>query len=218
MQQTDCLIGIEDQQDRVRINDRTQKTMQMTNSRLRPIIYTRNAASSLRNCTWQTASHQDKASTNPWCCFRDVRGNVPLGYYSNGSSTQTKRNTPTPDVEQRKDTESQTSPTRRLPLQKSGFDAEPFLENETRSTRVSCLNSSQKNQTETHETKTNKTANRGGDDNNPSSTKKHQKLKKCLWGIKERNELYMPLSSTIVLRRKKRNTVSYFQTSKMAEN
>ena len=59
------------------------------------------------------------------------------------STTETPKITHTPELKQRIDIESHTSPIRETSPQVIGSDTEPLLENPTRSTPVQCLNDSQ---------------------------------------------------------------------------
>ena len=60
----------------------------------------------------------------------------------NDSITGTHVNTHTPQVTQGNDVEKETSTTTRTSPQKSRSDSELFLRNQTRTTPVTCLNSS----------------------------------------------------------------------------
>jgi len=66
-----------------------------------------------------------------------------LGNILNDSIFKTNENKHTPEVKQRNDVESQILPSKGTSPQKTGFDTEPFPENETKSIRVPCLNNSQ---------------------------------------------------------------------------
>ena len=77
------------------------------------------------------------------------------------------------------------------------------MENQTGSTPVQCLNDSKTRQFEIQRNETDMTANDSGDDNNSPPKKTTSQIKKRFVRDKTTNELKMPLSSTIVLKRKK---------------
>ena len=87
--------------------------------------------------------------------------------------------------------------------QVSGASKKPFLGNQTGSTPVQRLNDSKKCQSEIQRPEMNMTANENGDDNisrlKITTSQNEEKLVRDDFS----NELYMPLSSTIVLKRKK---------------
>ena len=114
------------------------------------------------------------------------------------------------ESKQRSDVESQTSPIKETSPQVSVSSTEPLLGNQTRSAPVPSLNDSKKPSSEIQRNDTDIITWDSGDDSisPPAIT---------IWQIEERlvrddstNELYMPLSSTIVLKRKKRNVVCPF--------
>ena len=120
----------------------------------------------------------------------------------NTLTNETHKNTHIPAVKGNV-VQSQTSPIKETSSQISGSHTESLLENQTRSTPVQCPKNSKKQQNEIQRNETDMTTFANGDDNiSPSETTASQ--------IEERfvrdditNELYMPLSSTIVLKRKK---------------
>ena len=116
-------------------------------------------------------------------------------------TNENHKNTQTP--KQKIDVEAQMSPIKEASSQVSGSDTESLLENQTRSIPVQCPNDSKKQQNEIQRNETDLKTYGNGDDNfsPPEIT---------TWQIEEQlvrdditNELYMPLSSTIVLKRKK---------------
>ena len=70
-----------------------------------------------------------------------------------------------PEVTQKNDVESQTSPIKETSPQVSGVDTESLLRNESRSLPVQCPNDSKKQQPEIQRNETDMTANDSGDDN-----------------------------------------------------
>ena len=106
-------------------------------------------------------------------------------------------------MKQRSDVEAQTRPIQETSPQFSGFDTEPFLETQTGNTSVQCLNDSQKKQPEIQETKTDMTTSYSGDDNISFPEITTSQIEGKLMRVDTTNEMYMPLSFTIVLKWKK---------------
>ena len=118
-------------------------------------------------------------------------------------TNETHKDTHIPEFIRRKNVGAQTSPIKETSSQVSGCDTESVLENQTRSTPLQCPNDSKKQQTETQRNVTDFTIYDNGDDNiSPPETTTSQ-IEEPLVGVDITNELYMPLSSTIVLQRKK---------------
>ena len=87
--------------------------------------------------------------------------------------------------------------------QVSGSRTKPFLGNKTGSTPVQSLNDSKKRQSENQRLEMNMTANNNVDDNISPPKITTSQIEKQLVRDDITNELYMPLSSTVVLKRKK---------------
>ena len=104
---------------------------------------------------------------------------------------------------QKNDAEAQTSPIKETSPQTSGSDTESPLESQTRRIPVQCLDDSNKQQNEIQQNQAGLTAYDNGDDNilPPEITTSH--IREQLVRDENTNELYMPLSSTTVLKRKK---------------
>ena len=83
------------------------------------------------------------------------------------------------------------------------FTTEPLLGNQTRSTLVQSLNDPKKHQSEIQQNERNITANDNGDDNIFPPKITTSQIEEQLVRDDITNELYIPLSSTIVLKRKK---------------
>ena len=116
-------------------------------------------------------------------------------------TNETHKDTHTP--KQKIDLEAQTSPIKETSTQVSGSDTESLLESQTRGIRVQCPNDSKKQQNEIQRNETDMTTYDNGDDNiSPPETTTSQIEEQLVRGDIT-NELYMPLSSTIVLKRKK---------------
>ena len=118
-------------------------------------------------------------------------------------TTETQKNTHMPESGQRNDVESQTSPMKKTSPQLSGYSTEPFLGNQTEKTPVESLNDSEKHQSEIPPHETNITANYHGDKNIFPPKITNSQIEEKLVRDDITNELYEPLSSTIVLKRKK---------------
>ena len=112
-------------------------------------------------------------------------------------------NNSTKNMKSKNDVEAKTSPMKETSSQVSGSDTESLLENQTRSTPVHCPNDSKKEQHEIQRTETDMTTYDNGDDNNSIPKITNSQIEEQLMRDDITNELYMPLSSTIVLKRKK---------------
>ena len=108
-----------------------------------------------------------------------------------------------PDLKQKNDVDSQTSPIRETSPQECRSGTEPLPGNQFRSTPLQCLNNSQENQPETSEISADTTASHSADDNSPTPKTTASQIEGRLVRDETTNELYMPLSSTVVLKRKK---------------
>ena len=118
----------------------------------------------------------------------------------NDLTNETQKDTHTP--KQKNDVEAQTSPIKETTFQVSGSDTESLLENQTRSIPVQCPNDSKKQQNEIQRDETDLTTYDNGDDNISPPEVTASQIKERLVRNDITNELYMPLSSTIVLKRK----------------
>ena len=108
-----------------------------------------------------------------------------------------------PEPKQRSDVESQTSPIKETSPQVSVSSPEPLLGNQTRSALVPSINDSKKPGSEIQTDETDMTTCDSGDDNISPPPITISQLEERLVRDDYTNELYMPLSSTIVLKRKK---------------
>ena len=104
---------------------------------------------------------------------------------------------------QKNDVEAQTSPIKETFSQVSGSDTDSLLENQTRSTPVQCPNHSKKQQNEIQRKEIDMTIHDNGDENISPPEITTSQIKERLVRDDITKELYMPLSSTIVLKRKK---------------
>ena len=121
----------------------------------------------------------------------------------NVGTNETHKDTYIPECKQRNDVKAQTSPIKETSSQVSGSDTESLLENQTRSVPVQCPNESKKQQNEIQRNETDLTTYGNGDDNISPSEITASQIEEKLVRDENTNELYMPLSSTIVLKRKK---------------
>ena len=119
----------------------------------------------------------------------------------NDLTNETHEDTHTP--KQKNDVEAQTSPIKETSSQESGSDTESFLANQTRSIPVQCPNDTKKQQNEMQRDETDLTTYGNGDDNISPPEITTSQIEKRLVRDDITNELYMPLSSTNVLKRKK---------------
>ena len=108
-----------------------------------------------------------------------------------------------PETKQRSDVQSQTSPIKETSPQVSVSSTEPLLGNQTRSALVPILNDSKKPNSEIQRNETDMTTCDSADDNISPPAITTSQIEKRLLRNDSTNELYMPLSSTIVLKRKK---------------
>ena len=118
-------------------------------------------------------------------------------------TNETYNNTHMPESKQRSDVESQTSPIKETSPQVSVSSTEPLLGNQTRSALVPSLDDSKKPSSEIQRYKTDMTTCDTGDDNISRPAITISQIEVQLVRDETTNELYMPLSSTIVLKRKK---------------
>ena len=107
-----------------------------------------------------------------------------------------------PELKQKNDVELQTSPMKEISSQVSGSSTEPHLGNPTGSTPVQKFNDSKKPKPEIQRHEMNIKANDNGDDNISPHKITNSQIEEQLVRNDITNELYMPLSSTIVLKRK----------------
>ena len=107
-----------------------------------------------------------------------------------------------PEYKQRNDVESKTSPMKETSSQVSGSSTETLLEDQTGTTSVQCPNGSKKQQHEIQRNEVDMTTYDNRDDNTAPPVKTISQIEKRLVRDDITNEFYMPLSSTIVLKRK----------------
>ena len=119
----------------------------------------------------------------------------------NDLTNENQNDTHTP--KQKNDVKAQTSPINKTSPQKSGSDTESLLENQTRSIPVQCPNDSNNQQNEIQRNEIGLTTYDEGDDNISLPEITTSQIQEQLARDENTNELYMPLSSTIVLKRKK---------------
>ena len=118
-------------------------------------------------------------------------------------TNETQTNTQMPESKQRSDVESQTSPMKETSSQVSVSSTEPLPGNQTGGAPVQSLNDSEKPKSEIQRNETDMTTYDNGDDNISPPVKTISQIKERLVRVDITNELYMPLSSTFVLKRKK---------------
>ena len=108
-----------------------------------------------------------------------------------------------PKSKQRSDVKSETSPIKETSPQVSVSSTEPLLGNQTRSTLVPSLNDSKKRSSEIRRYETDMTTCDSGDSNISPPPITISQIEERLVRDVSTNELYMPLSSTFILKRKK---------------
>ena len=118
-------------------------------------------------------------------------------------TTETHKNTQMPKIRQRIDVESKTSPMKETSPQVSGSSPKQILENQTGSTPVQSLNDSNASQCEIQRHAMTMTANDNGDNNNSPPKITNSQIEEQLVRDDFTIEIYMPLPSTIILKRKK---------------
>ena len=116
---------------------------------------------------------------------------------------ETHKNTQMPESKQSSEVESQTSPIKETSSTVSVSNTEPLLGNQTRSPLVLSLNDSKKPSSEIQRYQTDMTICDSGDSNLAPPPITISQIEERLVRDDSTNELYMPLSSTIVLKRKK---------------
>ena len=126
---------------------------------------------------------------------------VPNNYQN--LTNETYKNTHTPESKQRTAVESQTLPIKDTSTQVPVSSTEPLLGNQTRSALVPSLNNSKKPNSEIQRKKIDMTTYDNGDYNISPPVITFSQIEERLVRDKITNELYMTLSSTIVLKRKK---------------
>ena len=118
-------------------------------------------------------------------------------------NNETQKNTHMPESKQNSEVESQTSPIEKTSPQVSVSNTEPLLGNQTRSPLVPSLNDSKKPSSEFQRYETDMTTCDSGDSNISPPPMTISQIEERLVRDDSTNELYMPLSSTIVPKRKK---------------
>ena len=114
---------------------------------------------------------------------------------------ETHKDTHTP--KQKNDVEAQTSPIKETSSQVSGSHTESLLKNQTRSIPVQCPNDCEKRQNEIQRNEIGLTTYGNGDNIISPPKFTTSQIQDQLVRDDNTNEFYMPLSSTIVLKRKK---------------
>ena len=109
----------------------------------------------------------------------------------------------TTKIKRKNDVEAQTLSIKETSPQAFGSDSESPLEKQTRSTPVQCHNDSKKQQHEIQRNQTNMSTYEIGDDNFSPPKITTSQIEKQLLRDNITDELCMPLSSTIFLKRKK---------------
>ena len=122
----------------------------------------------------------------------------------NALTNETHKDTHIPEFKQKIIVEAQTSPIKETSFQVSGFDTESLLENQTKSTPVQCPNDSKTQQNRIQRNETDLTTYGIGDDKISPPKITTSQIEERLVRADFTNELNMPLSSTIVIKRRKK--------------
>ena len=117
-------------------------------------------------------------------------------------TTETHKINQIPESKQRSDVESQKSPMKETSPQVCVSSTEPLPGDQTRSTLVQSFNDSNKPQSEIQQHEKNMIANDNGNDNISPAKITTSQIEEQLERDDITNELYIPLSFTIVLKRK----------------
>ena len=135
----------------------------------------------------------------------EVVGQQPQETYLNNTYNDltNQTHTQTHMSKQKNDVEAQTSPIKETSFRVSGSDMELLPENQTRGIRVQCPNDSNNQQNEIKRNEIGLTTYGNGDDNISPPEITTSQIQEQLVRDDITNEIYMPLSSTIVLKRKK---------------
>ena len=121
----------------------------------------------------------------------------------NAFTNKTLETTQMLEIKHTNDVGAQTLPIKETSPKASGPDTELLLESQARSIPVQCPNDSEKQQNEIQRTETDMITYDNGDDNFSPLELTHPQIEERLVRDDITNELYMPLSSPIVLKRKK---------------
>ena len=108
-----------------------------------------------------------------------------------------------PELKQTNDAELQKSSVKETSHQLPESDTDPFLGNQTTNTGVHWLNESQENEAKILQNAVDAAANHSGDVNTSPRKLTASQIEERLVSDQTTNELYMPLSCTIVLKRNK---------------
>ena len=130
-------------------------------------------------------------------------------------NNETHKNTHMPESKQRSDVESQTSPIKETSPPVSVSSTEPLLGNQTRGPLVLSLNDSKKPSSEIQRYENDMTTCDSEDSNIFPPPITISQIEERLVGDDSTNELYLPLSSTIVLNERKKCCMSLW-ISRMA--
>ena len=144
----------------------------------------------------------NKLPTIPQVVWQQPQETHLSDMYKN-SAININNSTQTTKFKRKNDVEAQTSPIQETSLQVSGSGTESLLGNQTRSTPVQCPNDPRKKQHEIKRIEIDMTTRDSGDDNTSPPKITTSQIEEQLVRDDITNEIYMPLSSAIFLKRKK---------------
>ena len=200
MQPIDRLPGREDRKDKIRSKKEPVKMAQLKLIRLRPNFKLNMPRLHSRAATDRPEVTHLTLPTIPEVVWQQPQENHVTNIH-NDLTNEIQNDTHTPT--QKNDVEAQTSPIKETSPQKSGSDTESPLESQTRSIPVQCLDDSNKQPNDIQRNEITLTTYNEGDDNISPPKITTSQIQEQLVRDENTNELYMPLSSTIVLKRKK---------------
>ena len=198
MQPIDRLPGIEDRKDIIRPQKEPTKVTLLRLPRLQPKMpRLHSGAASDRPETTHV-----KLPPIPEVVWQQPQETHVSNIYQTVTN-ETHKNTQMPKSKQRSDVESQTLPIKETSTQVSVSSTEPLLGDQTRSALKPSLNDSTKPSSEIQRNENDMLNSDNGDDNISPPAITFSQIAEQLPRDDITNELYMPLSSTIVLKRKK---------------
>ena len=185
MQQTDRLHEIDDRKDRTKVNRKMLKATHTAMSKLQPKLWTKIATSSLRSCTWQTADEKHQNWQQP---TENVTNQDNLKI-TNDSTIKTN-------------VASQTSPPKGTQPQNQVDTTEQSSGYQTGNEPVLLLDCSKNSSANTQSTEQHVVTTPNGDTTTPLLTTTTPLIEQGLVRDEQTNEVYLPLTSTVVLKRK----------------
>ena len=196
---TDRLPGTEDRKDKIRYQREPIKVKRRKLLKLQPKFKLTMPRLHSGAAIDRPETIHLKLPPIPEVVWQQPQDNHVPNLYEN-STNETQKITHMPDSEQRSDAESQTSPIKETSSQVSVSSTQPLPGNQTRSPLARSLNDSKQPNSEIQRNETDMTTYDNGDDNIPPPVITISQIEEQLVREETTNELYMPISSTIVLK------------------